>query len=74
MVLHIQSYFYQTNKPCSYHSLSLHLEHIERLVSEDPEKFLSLTEVLENLYLFLFHVQFETVVNGDFHHMVTEKK
>jgi hypothetical protein len=54
--------------------LQLHLEHTERLVSEDPEKFLSLKAVLENQYLFQFHAQYETVVNEDFHQMVTEKK
>lgn len=54
--------------------LLLHLEHIERLVSEDPEKFLSLKEALEKQYLFQFHAQYETAVNEDFHQVVTKKK
>ncbi|VCW98343.1 unnamed protein product, partial [Gulo gulo] len=54
--------------------LRLHLVHIERLVSEDPEKFPSLKEALENQYLFRFHAQYETAVNEDFHQVVTKKK
>lgn len=54
--------------------LRLRLEHIERLVSEDPENFPSLTEALENQYLFQFHAQYETAVNEDFHQVVTKKK
>ena len=54
--------------------LQLHPEHTERLVSEDPEKFPSLKEALENQYLFQFPAQYETVVNEDFHQVVTEKK
>ena len=54
--------------------LQLHPKHTERLVSEDPKKFPSLKEALENKYLFQFHAQYETVVNEDFHQVVTEKK
>lgn len=54
--------------------LQLHPEHTERPVSEDPEKFPSLKEALENQYLFQFPAQYETVVNEDFHQVVTEKK